>query len=136
MSKMKNYTWEDIQKIYEKSIEEDETKFVGWCDSIIAIEIFSVPKKYRPGLAAAFSVVKWHEKNPERGNGPCGLCILYTTSFCSDDCPLYKKDKDCNDYGSLFDKTSDYSMFNDINKSSDNLYDVLLEIYKEEWEKI
>ncbi len=131
MPKMKNYTWEMIQKIYEKAYSED---YRDWNDSVISKEIFKVPNKYQPALAAAFSVVKWHKGNPNIGGGPCGLCILYSTDCeACGGCPLKKKDKDCNEYGSLFDKTCNYSS---MDEDYENLYNVLLEIYKEAWEKI
>lgn len=126
MTKMKNYTWEDIQKIYVQAVAED---YKDWDKSVIAEEILGAPKKYQPGLAAAFSVVKWHKDNPERGEGPCGLCILYSIDFVCTNCPLEKKDKDCNLQGSLFADT--YAC-----EPDEKLYNVLLEIYKEAWEKI
>jgi hypothetical protein len=136
-SKMKNYTWEKIRDIYSAAVDAEDNAWVNWDESVIAEEISKVPKKYRPGLAAAFSVVKWDESNPNRGQGPCGLCVFYDMNHVTcESCPLMKKDKGCNEAGSLFDQ-ADVGYDGTFDKKAANkLYKVLCEIYKEEWEKI
>lgn len=142
--KMKNYTWEMIRDIYLSSVDA-----VNWEKSAIGMELRNVPEKYRPGLASAFSAIKWMPGNPRRGEGPCGLCIQFENlddwlHECGN-CPLVQRGVTCNEYASLFDMADDERVAIGRNNvgdmkaykgAMDRLYKTLLKIYKKEWEKI
>jgi len=120
MDKMKKWTWGALRKVVAKG---------GVTKTII-----NAPKKLRHGLAAAFSVLKW-EGGVCRA-GECGLCVLFNDG-CGDNCPkcpLKKKDKACmGGENSLFQKALWDS---DRERYAVELYTVLCEIYREEWEKL
>jgi len=126
MTKMKNWTW---QQIFDFQRDNRDCTYTKALDEM--------PKKYRSAFAAALSVAKWRPDNPNRGSGDCGMCSLYDKESDCSTCPLKAVDRDCNEEGSLFDLVRTLKSHKKSTKQAmDNLYGVLLKIYKEAWEKI
>jgi len=112
----------------------------------------TVPKKYRILVALALSVAHWHPDNFIRGGKDvtCPLCSLFykeqedyvfnNKSFCGK-CPLVIADQWCNSEYSLWKQWYNISRFvinrkEEINLRADKVYFVLMNLYKEEYERI
>ncbi len=101
-----------------------------------------VPKEQRTLMAALISCLKWYPGNIyKRRNSLCGLCYLsFSTRLeipVCENCPLYKKTrKECTDDNSLFEKAEKEISNKEPGKYCQKLFDVLLKVYKEEYEKV
>jgi len=120
--------------------------------SMVGRILVQTQKKYRPLVAAALSVAKWHKDNPRRGRGAfssCGLCCLYCTQSssgfytCMDGCSLFQMGEGCLDEDTVYDRWSDLSDFNSTtepspaqSKLADKMYKLLLGIYEAEYKRV
>ena len=128
--RMKKWTWKSIRKALD-AIPNNCRPRHNQLTELLA----HTPKKYATALATAFSVISWspesspHPKNTRR---PCGLCELFVWNSCRD-CPLERKTGVvCFASDSLFS----HAYYDHDEAAALQLYATLMDIYREEYEKI
>jgi len=137
---MKVSEWKPWIKLVDEDIFAGENGSVKWA-------LKQVPKEYKKLYALVLSVAKWHpnQRSDLRGEGECGLCATYRSyskTFVDDsrylcrNCPLSQAGFGCMEMSSLFDEAIDELDFYGPSGSVDKLYNVLLRLYVEEFERV
>lgn len=126
---MKQLTWKDLRIAVSNVPNENLMEF-----------IFQYPKPIRKALAIALSIAHWqrgHRPNLRQlGPAYCGLCAFYNMDC--DKCPLGKIDP-CIESGSCYDKAEIAKcegMEIAFSRAADQLYNILVELYKKEYKKL
>jgi len=85
-------------------------------------------------VALCLSVAKWHPLRGFNRGGcswtSCGLCNLYYEIGCAG-CPLDKIGENCTDDGSCFSRWNVAWRSVDIEKCADEMFDKLMNLYRE-----
>lgn len=122
---MKTWTWNKIRKILKTG-----SFWSIWSE--IQDALLETDEKYRPALAAAFSVAKWKDKLYD---APCGLCAFTSLREDScDGCGLYARGQWCDDDESLFRVLDDSDFKNEV--AARKLTKLLCDIYRDEYNKL
>ena len=126
-------TWKELKAIVRN---DDSDKIKNFLNSL--------PNKHRTAGALALSVAHWHPSEREWikethkfGANNCGLCVQFGEGACAK-CPLNKV-SNCHTPHSLWSKVAT-AFWNDeigmFNLRADKLYNVLVDLYRKEWEKL
>jgi hypothetical protein len=99
-----------------------------------------MPERWKRVVAAALAVAKWHPDNPNRGNAECSWCAYQVNKtghsvingIACINCPVKCKDRACPLEGSLWKNWYIYQ----LPRRADKMYTLLLDIYREEYEKV
>lgn len=104
------------------------------------------PDKQRPAAALALAVAHWHRSERKWmystwsfGTSNCSLCAQYVCSSC----PLAKAVGVCgacinnnkNPWERIF-VAADNPSYSDFNRHADALFNILVDLYRTEWEKL
>ena len=133
-NRMKTPTWKELKKVVRD----------GELDAYLA----SVPEKQRPATALALSVAHWHRserdwiwenENIAVSTDYCGLCTLYDPMSCWS-CPLRQKAGECgkteaNPWGRV-NAAIFYGERKAFDHYADKMFNILVELYEEEWAKL
>jgi len=150
MSTEQVWTWEELATTWEH-IREDMCRW-DQQRSMTKVYLEKIPPKWRPGIALALALEKWKPGAKGRGCGTCALCVLYRVMNHPEDvgeekhcreCPLAAKDRFCTRAGSLFREYHHEAAEIALGgldgkkavKIADKLYNLLVECYREEYER-
>ncbi len=103
--------------------------------------LLRTPKDMRSLVAAALSVAKWHPTRLVRGGSDsCGLCVFWSQADCGK-CPLVKRRQRCRNKTSTFSKwfkalKLTFEVTTELDVAADEMYELLMDIYREEYEKV